>query len=179
MANPLSSALARAKPNERVAFLFTHPRGRFLEDVTSGVLFVKADRLHLVLGRYRAASRPHEKDITLADPALPNPPYTGFQLAAGPYQALVDLDESPIWKEPTGSGHWVMMDYKQVLAHPPGLEPLPIIQEPASTAEPPEAKEEVPATLKEKLRLLKELRDENLISEEEYNNKRQELLKGF
>jgi len=175
MAGPLSSALARAKPNERVTFLFTHPRGRFLKDVTSGVLFVKADRLHFILGRYRAASRPHEKDITLTDPALPAPPYLGFRLAAGPDQALVAAGESPIWKEPTGPEHWVMMDYREILAHPPQQEFFPIVEEPTSTKEP----KEMTGDLREKLRLLKELRDENLISEEEYNEKRQELLKGF
>ena len=143
--------------------------------MTSGVLFVKADRLHLILGRYRAASRPHEKDITLADPALPAPPYMGFRQAAGHDQALVDAGESPIWKEPTGPEHWVMMDYREIVAHPLEQESFPIVKEPASTKEP----KEMTGDLKEKLRLLKELRDENLISEEEYDEKRQELLKGF
>ena len=78
MSAPLRLALGKAKPNERVAFLFTQSRGKLLTGITSGVLFVKGDRIHLILGRYKSASRPHEKDITLHDPAIPSPPYTGF-----------------------------------------------------------------------------------------------------
>lgn len=179
MAGPLSSALARAKPNERVTFLFTHPRGRFSKDVTSGVLFIKADRLHLILGRYRAASRPHEKDIALTDPALPAPPYLGFRLAAGPDQALVEAEESPIWKEPAGARHWVMIDFRQLLAHPPQPDSFPVVSEPPGAQDQPEGVQQPTAEIKEKLRLLKELRDENLISEEEHEQKRRELLKEF
>jgi hypothetical protein len=175
MAGPLAAALGRAKPNERVTFLFTLPRGRFLSDVTSGVLFAKGERLHLILGRYRGASRPHEKDITLTSPALPSPPYHGFRLSAGPHQALVAANESPIWKEPTGTQHWVMIDYRAILAQPATQEAFPTIQEPKDTTESKEGADD----LKEKLRLLRELRDENLITEEEYEKKRQELLKGF
>jgi hypothetical protein len=173
MAGPLSEALARAKPDERVAFMFTQRRGILSTGITSGVLFVKGERLHVILGRYRSASRPSEKDILLSDEAIPSPPYTGFRLSAGPFQQLADLDRLPVWEEHLGQDHWVMLDYQALLSQPidTASEPIPV-KEPA-----PEEKPE--DTLKEKLRTLKELRDENLITEQEYEKKRAEFLEQF
>jgi hypothetical protein len=180
MAPPLSHALQKAQSNQRVTFLFAQSRGRFFTGATSGVLFVKRDRLHLILGRYRSASRPHEKDITLDAPVLPSRVYTGFKLTAGSYQSIVDADETPIWREPIGPQHWVMVDYRELLQNPPEPEPFPVLTETTET-EGSSDSDPTPADLviKEKLRLLKQLRDEDLITEEEYDKKRQDLLKEF
>jgi hypothetical protein len=180
MAGPLSQALHQVQSNQRVTFLFAQARGRIFKGVTSGVLFVKDDRLHLILGRYRSASRPHEKDITLTTPVLPSRVYTGFKLSAGPYQSIVDVDKSPIWKEPTGPQHWVMVDYRELLENPPEPEPFPVLTETMETQKPTESGQSPnDLDIKEKLRLLKQLHDEDLINEEEYDEKRQDLLKEF
>lgn len=177
MAAPLHRAFRKVKPDERIAFLFTHTRGRFLSGVTSGVMFVKKNRLHLILGRYQSSSRPHEKDIALSDSALPMPPYTGFRLSKGPYQKLINSDESPVWQEPIGIQHWVMIDFQALIKTPPDPELFPILSESEDT----EAEEtRGPVTgIKEKLRLLKQLQDEDLITQEEYEKKRKELIEEF
>lgn len=180
MAKPLAEALAKAEPNQRVSFLFTQKRWRLSDGITSGVLFVKGERLHFIFGRYRSTSRPHEPDVTLNSRALANPPYTGFRFAAGSHLAIVDSDESPVWKERIGSKQWVMADYKNLLAEPPAeTEPFPVLAEPESKDAPTTEARRQGEEVKEKLRLLEEMRQENLITEEEYQKKRKEAIKGL
>lgn len=126
MAGPISRALAEVSPRERVAFQYTVPSGKWFRGTTSGVLFVRDNRLNLILGRYGSSARPHQPDIRIDDDPLPTPPYIGFRLAAGPGQALVPEEESPVWREPVGDDQWVMIDYREILAHPPDRVPFSI-----------------------------------------------------
>lgn len=178
MAAPLAGVLAQAGPDQRVAFVFEHTRNRLTDGVTSGIVFAKSDRLHFIFGRYRSTGRPHEPQRGLDGPALPEPPYTGFRLAAGPHVALVDATETPIWGEETGRQHWVMVDHAALLATAPAPEEFPVA-EPESAAPPEDPEKARAEEVKERLRALKEMRDEDLISEEEYDKKRKKVLEGF
>ncbi len=179
MARPLAEALSKAGPDERVAFVFRQPRSRFIMGTTSGVLFAQSDRLHLILGRYHSPPRPHEPDPTLDGPALPLQPYNGFQFAAAPNQAVADTDESAGWGEPVGERQWVILNLRAILAHPQPPEPFPTAAEPApgdaAAAPAPKPSDDI----KQRLRTLKELRDEGLITEDEYAKKRKQVLEGF
>ena len=179
MAGPISRALSQASPRERVAFHFKFKKGKLFSGVTSGVFFVQEGRLNLILGRYKSASRPHEKVILPTDPVLPTPPYFGFRLAEGPNQALVPLEESPVWNEPVGDDQWVMMDYRALVAHPSDRVPFSVSKQKSdrTRSESPEA--DSTSSIKKKLRLLKEIHDEGLISDEEFEQKRQDLLADF
>jgi hypothetical protein len=178
VAAPLAAALAQAGPDQRVAFAFQHPRSRISSGITSGVLFAKSDRLHFIFGRYRSTGRPHQPQTGLDGPALPDPPYKGFRLAAGPHIALIDATETPLWGVDAGRQHWVMVDHAALLASAPAPEEFPVA-EPESAAEPEDPEKARAAEIKERLRALKEMRDENLISEEEYEKKRKKVLDGF
>lgn len=178
MAAPLAAALARAEPDQRVAFMFEHARNRMVDGTTSGVMFAKGDRLHVIFGRYRSAGRPHEPQLGFGGPALPERPYAGFRLAAAPHIALIDATETPIWGEDAGRQHWVMVDHAALLAEAPAPEEFPVAEtEAAAEDEDPEkARAE---EIKERLRALKEMRDEDLISDAEYEKQRKKVLDGF
>jgi len=93
------------------------------------------------------------------------------KLTPGPYQELRQIEGKKL-KE-----RWLVIDYNQLLQSPgPAPEEktqkfeLPLSHPPAKSTDP---------SLEERLRILKQWREEGLISEEEYSEKKQELLKKF
>lgn len=172
LAQPLAEAFARARPDEWVVFFLSHLRDRepglrggpVVTEVTSGGLFMEEGTLRLVLANYRyAVSMPFLLEQIREDPL--RPAGEGFyELVAGPHRMVRRLDSI--------NGRWdftkpvrahlseMAIEYRALLAHPEGPGP-------ASGGGP---------SVEERLRALHRLRDQGLITEEEFRLKRQRLI---
>ena len=156
----LPDALAAAKPDQDLLLLSTSRRDDSLFMAPLGLtarLFVANDKLQLIVHdarldyytRWRASGvRP---EFTFASRA-----------AAGPV-TLVASSEQP-------RADWVALPLT------PGVHAAPA-GTPAPATAPAQAQAPAPTDIESRLRMLKRLRDENLITEDEYRQKRAEILK--
>jgi hypothetical protein len=178
-ARPLATAFKEATPDERVSFFLYHKR-TFSRTTSSGIAFVKNGRMHFILGRYRIGKQPGQEDINVGGNPLPETNEQKFYIEAGPYQELVGEKTAPGSRDAVYENRWVAISYKDLLESPIGAtEPSPTLTAPAETTSPQTRSKTSSEILEEKLRTLKRLKQEELINEEEYNQKKRELLKSF
>jgi hypothetical protein len=181
----LSRALAQAGPEERVDFYQTLPRDSMTVSVTSGLLFVKGKRIYLRVNHYKAPLGKDDPPTAVDGEQTSNPAEKkelDFALLEGPHQVHRTYRN---WLGFTESdSRWLLIDYYALAASSPKeaskVEPTaPVIPSPSlsppSTSPPPVLE----GGLEEKLKTLKHLREEGLISEEEYIEKKRALLKDF
>jgi hypothetical protein len=155
----ISKALATATSADRINFQLKHPRGIFTPGLTTGAIYVKEDRLIIILGNYQYAS-PAGTDNRyerLADPLDPQDGQT-VTIIPGVFQEPFRTERRSL------KNRGLSIDYKALLA-----------SQPEHQAQMPD----IPPGLEEKLNTLKRLRDQELITEEEYQEKKKELLKEF
>jgi hypothetical protein len=166
LAGPMAQALALADPDEDLVFMASAGRGKGILDpelTITGRMFAQGGKLHLLIQESRL-------DYVSRDLAggYPGRPSCGSRKAAGPTVLLAPGAQS------------LRQDW---LAFPlPAAEGAPLV--PAASVSPaPAVPTAAPApatpspTAEERLRALKRLRDDNLITEEEFLRKRQEILK--
>ena len=179
LANPLASALKSAKPNERVVFFLNHRRSAYKGTTSSGVVFIKDNRLNVILGWHRRGNQPGKPDIVIGGKPFPSSNDQPFYAIAGNFQSIVEERTAPGGQETVFPKRWVSIDYPALLESPPQTAgPVP-----GTSAAAPEGGEETAAapdlTLEEKLRTLHRLQEEGLITEEEYTEKKKALLESF
>jgi len=187
----LSRAFSEANPDQRATFILWRSRGSQIREVTSGAAFVRDDRLNIVLANDRTIIDREKMSVADEDDPLYVYEQDAFKILPRKHQELVKADPKMSDLEEEFPKTWIAIDYQKILASQPPAEPLasPAEPKPASPQEatspslqtsPPPVAEPVPASpFEEKLRLLKRLREQGLITEEEYQAKRGELLKSF
>ena len=176
LSSTLSKAFAEAQPDERVVFGLTERESPDIMKMTTGGWFVEGADLHLVVANYQfAVTMSSIRDLLTKNPLRPNTGRT-FELAAGQHQTLVQdsragrsvLDPNPVE---------LSIAYKPLLLAV--AESATAVQE-TKISKPSSAKpqEFAPSSLKleERLDRLKRLRESGLITEEEYREKRKQLL---
>ena len=159
MSTGISKALATATAADRINFKLKHPRGIFTPSLTTGVIYVKEDRWVIILGNYHYAS-PAGADNRyeqLTDP-LDSQDGQTVAIIPGVFQEPFQTERRSL------KNRGVSIDYKALLASHP--------EQPTQTPD-------IPPGLEEKLNTLKRLRDQGLITEEDYQEKKKELLKEF
>jgi len=162
-------ALSRATPLEEVMFFWVHTRANEIREVTSGSLYIENDDLQLVLANLKyTTTRQVDVDRAKRDPleVLGQPLYS---LKPGPGNRIA---RESFWDT------WFSQPRQHLVI------PLKNLPSQSATAEekirlPSNAPQESPASLRKKLTELQELRDDGLITDEEYLNKRRELLEQF
>lgn len=164
-AKPLAAALRTAVTSERVVFFFHHQRSVYKGTTSSGIAFVKDKRLNIILGRYLMGNQPGAPDIPVGGNPFPTTSDQDFYIAPGPFQTIQEEKEAPGGREFVSLPRWLSIDYASLL-NPPAQTTAPTPAAPA-------------LTLEEKLRTLNKLKEDGLITQEEYNDKRKELLKSF
>lgn len=176
LAKPLSTALRDAKSDERVVFFLHHQRSVYKGTTSSGVAFVKDKHLNILLGRYQMGNQPGQPDIPTAGNPFTVTKDQDFYLTAGPFQTLVEEEsKAPGGQENVFPKRWLSIDYASLLNPPPQTASPPT--EPGKVEPAPVAP--LPFTLEDKLKTLNKLKEEGLITDEEYNEKKKELLKEF
>jgi hypothetical protein len=160
IAAPMAQALAKADKNEWVSFEVSSRRQRLFfktKMMTSGWAWVKDDRLHLVIGNFRFEDDHRENEPYRGDPRL----YFSMEssrIDKGDFNAppLVDKQQKHLRKEHL---NWTVVDLRTFMPTPEKLEkPAPSM------------------SLEERLGQLKQLFEKDLITPEDYELKRKEIL---
>ncbi len=172
----LSRVFGQASPNERVVFALSRHQPANLTEVTSGGWFVNGPSLHLILANYRyAVTMPSVLELLWRDPLWTN---------AGPFYDLVPGDhqtvaagEDPVRRLFSLSLPTLSIEYKQLLMAEAVSSPSAQKNPAASQMSPPPSQTS-PSTLslEERLQTLKRLKEQGLITDEEYRAKKQQLL---
>jgi hypothetical protein len=155
-------ALAEATPADRVELVFNHRRAVFSAGDTTGVFFVKDGKLNVIIPNYRATPNTPERSEPggrYRDPMRTMGSRT-HSLVPGPHQEIHPSDD------PGLEDRWLVIDIRALLSEPP-----------ETNQAAPEPKPE--DSIEKKLETLKRLLDKGLITQEEYDAKKKELLERY
>ncbi len=170
LAPHLRAALAKARPNETAVFFLRQTREDGIPLVTTGGLFLQGNQLIVLLANARRPTTTQQKLETARDASLHPLGQVDFHFVPGPYQATLVRKDLPT-SIAASSALALSVDYRALLA---GL------LQPSRRSSPSQTEPEIPAALiEEKLHRLKTWREQGLITDDEYLQKRQEVLKQF
>ncbi len=170
LAEGLAQALGKAGPNQCAAFYQSRPRNESLRDLTSGAVFVKDDRLILVLANYHYAMDARVTD----DRAREDPLYAfpGRTYGIVPREGQKMLDKSGVL--PNG----ILPKRLEVLSLDLRSS-SPATEGPAGLLAPSEIPHSSPESVESRLETLQRLLQRGLITEEDFQKKKREILEGL
>lgn len=173
----LSKAFKHVHPDEWVVFGLIRPRSPELTEITTGGWFVEGDRLNLRLTNYRHVVSMAQVREQLWDDPLHSSGDRYYNLVPGDYQAATLVGGGPLGDLRGTSTPQLAIDHKGLLKPPPSIaKPAQKSDAPPSAVAPEEGRGGDTA---QKLRELKQLRDDGTITEEEYRTKKKQLLDRF
>jgi len=178
LSRTLSDAFARATPEEWVSFGVNRMLPSGVSEVTTGGLFVTGPRLHLILANYRqsvtkSAVREQLRTVPLRTLSAPF-----YEVVEEEYRTVAS--ETGLFKRLLRStGPEIVIEYQALLAAKPLVSPPSSAPVPPAAASPAESSRLPVTTIEENLQTLKRLRDLGLITEEEYRQKKKEVLDRF
>ncbi len=170
LSETLTRAFAQAQPSEVVVFGLTNPKTQEMTEITTGAWFVKGAQLHLILGNYREiVTMSNVRELVWQDP-LHMIAGSLYEFVPGPHQRLTPEDN--------GIGTFLAPEAPQlaVTYQTPSLE-APPVEAGRDRGSPPFAYPD--ASLEGKLRRLKQIHDEGLITDDEFLAKKKTLLDGY
>jgi len=166
LSRSLSEAFAKARPDEWVVFGMSRVLPSGPNEITTGGWFAEGTRLHLHLANYR-----HSVTRTVAREQLWNEP---LRALAAPFYDVVQDERHTVVQNAgllsalsSGSGPEIVIKYL----------PLPAVEKAAPA--PATGPRLTPAAAEERLQALKRMREQGLITNEEYREKRKEILGSF
>lgn len=166
----LPRVFAEVQPSDLVVFGLTNARTPEIADVTTGAWYVKGTTLYLVLSNYReGVTMPGIRELVWRNPlhVIAAPLY---DFVPGPYQAVSSSHDSLLGflnPEPLQ----LALTYQPITAGPPAVDD----HHPAGMQRPTSPE----MSLEDKLRRLKQLHNEGLITDDEYAAKKRSLLNGL
>ncbi len=172
----LSKAFTRAHPDEWVVFGLSRARSAEITEVTTGGWFVEGERLHMMLANYRYAVTMSSVRKRLWDDPLQSMGNRNYTFAAGDHQSPVLVGGGPMGDLRGTAVPQLAIDYKGLLNPPSATKPVQKFDAPQPAVSP---EQERGSDSAQKLRELKQLRDEGVITEEEYRTKKKQLLDRF
>jgi hypothetical protein len=169
LSRTLSHAFAQAQPTEWVVFGLSRPGAPDVSEVTSGGWFMEGSDLHLLLANYRyAVTAPNIRELVWENPLSSQ--VNLYELVPGDHQTVIQHKEVGVLSAPVNE---ISIAYQPLLlAEPLSKAALP---DGSSASRLPQAQTNQPS-MEERLKVLKRLHDQGLITEEEYRNKRSQLL---
>jgi hypothetical protein len=172
LSRTLSETFAKTAPEQWVAFGLSRVLPSGVNEITTGGLFVVDSRLHLILANYRhSVTKPSVREQLWNEP-LRSVSAPFYEVVQGDYHRVVQ--EQGILSGLRNTGPEIAIEYQALLGAQANV---------AAPAEKPSLAPEssrVPlATVEEHLRTLKRLRELDLITEEEYRQKKKEILDRF
>jgi hypothetical protein len=169
----LSKAFAQAQPHEMVVFGLSHLNAYQMTELTTGGWFVEGPSMHVVLTNYRqVVAMPGTRWLLWEHPLRPDAG-PRYDLIPGHHQTMV-RDSSGISSLFSSPPSELVMAYPAILLSESGEDP-PRQESPAPIVE----RGTFSTSLENRFRLLKQLHEQGLISEEEYRTKKQQLLNRF
>jgi hypothetical protein len=167
-------AFTKAHPGEWVVFYLSDPQGTEMPEITSGGLFIEDSKLHFVLANYRQrVTMPFIQQEIWHNPLKPAGE-TFYNIVQQPHQTLRterrwDLTQSFLVTVPE-----LEIDYTALLILPPDNQEQGTPAQSKGTLSQGEETQ-----LVDKLRMLRQLHEEGLITEKEYRQKRQKLMEDL
>lgn len=174
LARYLAEAFLKARPDELVVFYLSQPREPGVTEIASGGLFVEGRQIHLVIANYRQpVSMSFIEQRIWNDPLRPVGD-TLYDIIPQSYQTLRTGRLWDLTQSLFGQVSELIIDHRASLAFP---------HETSATSGPVRLESrtdhEEGTKLEDQLRTLQRLREQGLITEEEYRLKRQSLLDQF
>ena len=150
-------------------FYISHPRDSWITETTSGGCFIEGGRIHFLIANYRyASSLAFIQQQIRKDPLWPAG--EGFyDLTPNQNQTVRAHRQWSLTKPFLAQVHELVIEYAAVLA-------VPVEATASDVPSKPRIGDEKRNQLEEKLRFLQRLREQKLITEEEYKLKREKLL---
>jgi len=174
----LSDTFAKAAPDEWASFGMSRVLPSGVNEVTTGGLFVTGLRLHLILANYRhsvtkSAVREQLRTAPLRTLAAPF-----YEVVEGEYQNVV-RDAGLFQRLLHSAGPEIIIEFQALLAARPIVSPPSLTPALPPATSPTESSRLPVEAIEERLQALKRLRDQGLITEEEYRQKKKEVLDRF
>ena len=176
LSKSLGKAFTRAHPDEWVVFGLSRARSADITEVTTGGWFVEGERLHLMLANYRYAVTMSSVRKRLWDDPLQSMGSRTYTFAPGDYQSATLVGGGFVGDLRGTSILQLAIEYKGLLKPPSAAKPAQKSDAPQPAVSPEQGSGSDSA---QKLRELKQLRDEGVITEEEYRTKKKQLLDRF
>lgn len=159
----LGPAFRQARPDDMIVFGLTRSRSSDVDEVTTGGWCVQGTNLILILANYRlGVSMPRIHDLLWKEPLRSHVSDT-YEFVVGDYQVLKSDTKLSGYRQTSGSSLSIL--YRPLLASSrTALEPANITSR------------NLRVPLEERLRLLKQLHEQGLITDEEYRSKKQQIF---
>ncbi|MBX3306295.1 MAG: hypothetical protein KF751_09640 [Nitrospira sp.] len=174
LSTALSEAFAQARPDECVVFGISRLNDVNMTEVITGGWFADGPSLHLILANYRkVVTMPSTRRLLWERPLRPDAgPH--YDLVAGQHQTVVRESAAPtsIFSSTPSE---LRIDYQAML--PGGVADRVTSGQTHPSSSSNEAS--APLLLEERLRALKRFHEQGLITENDYQTKRQQLLDQF
>lgn len=167
LSTTLSKAFAEAGSEEVIVFNLSRPRTPDLTEITTGSWFIQGDVLYLVLANYQAAVTLPGIRKLLWDEPLRIQAGVIYDLVPGEHQTVVTGKDHSLDPFDQPRANQIAIQYRSIVR--------PDRPASASTVTPASGPESHP-TLEERLERLKRLREQGLITEEEFAAKKKDLL---
>ena len=153
----LSKALERASSDDRIHFQLKHPVVLYGANLSTGVVFIKNNRFQIILQthKYAPGVGVYQQDARFEDPRVVD--YSqDLSLLPGPFQEFSKSERVEL------KNRWLLIDYKGLLA---------------SQSKPDSDDSLSEDVFERRLEALKRWKEKGLITEEEYEQNRKEVLK--
>lgn len=172
----LSKAFKHVHPDEWVVFGLTRRRTPELTEITTGGWFVEGDRLHLKLANYRHVVSMTSVRERLWDDPLYSTGDRYYTIVPGDFQSVTLVGGGLLGDMRGTSVPQLAIDYKGFLKPSSAARPA---QKPDASPPAVAPEEGRGGDTAQKLRELKQLRDDGTITEEEYRTKKKQLLDRY
>jgi len=168
LSTTLSQAFEQAQPDEIVVYALTQSPLSTLSEISTGGLFVKNDALHVVLSNHRyAVSLPGIRETLWEQPLHSEGAF--YDLVEGNHQTIRKKDLFEIQPTPL----------RMTIAYQGLLFGTPASSKPDSELSPsasPTVQQSSERSIEANLEMLNRLKNQGLITEEEFQQKKKELL---
>lgn len=167
LAKTLSQAFAQVPANKVVAFGLSRVKSPHIIDITTGGWYVEGTRIHLLLANYRqTVTMPNILERIWRDPLVASMP-ADFDFVVGDHQASRQANSVGFLKSDLPE---VAIDYKSLLS---------VKQVDTDKGVPVPSNAKPDASIDQRLRKLKQMKEEGLITEEEYLEKKKKILENY
>ncbi len=172
----LNRAFTKATPEDLVVFALSQPGPPNITELTTGGWYTEGTKLHLLLANYRAAvSMCNIREVLDRDPLFEVTGSNLYEFAPSDFAQKATEKSSFLSVLKSETPHLVM-DYNPLLKRTTPHPKTHINSRPESGTERKRATLESPPSIEERLERLKQLEKKGLITKEDYDRKKQELL---
>jgi hypothetical protein len=172
----LSRAFTQASPEQWVVFGLSNPLESSGNEMTTGAWYVEGTKLHLLLRNFHAPVRMDNlREVLNRDPMFEVLNATRYELVPSPFSAKRSNDSSLLSLLRDETPH-LAIEYKLLLAGGPSPKKAQEDEVVEAQSEKSEERGRPPSSLDDRLATLKRLKEQHLITEDDYQRKKQALL---